>query len=431
MRFRDLAFLVIANLRRMKLRLALTSLGVVIGTSAIVLMVSLGIGLQDTLTMLLGDFGDATEVQVFPGDPTVAVSMNQETVTVMRTMEHAEAVMPSMDVYNISGLSYKRYETSPYMLGTSMEDLAALGFEVKEGRLPRSDKEMLVGANFGSSFQFKSGSSDGMGAPGPRAPEMDLLGKRLNATVYTMPTEDEYAADPNASGSESTRKFTVVGVLESTGGGYDSMAYITLEAAAEINDLRLRDAEFSRVTVKADSVDSVESVEAELAEMGFATMSVQSEQQALKMVFAVIQGVLGALGGIAMLVAAIGIANTMTMSIFERTREIGIMKAVGASNRQIKRVFLGEAAVIGVLGGLGGLMTSLAGAGLANLFARTMIASRAAQTGREVMEVTFFRVPFWLGVFAIVFAAGVGLLSGVLPAIRAGNLDPLSALRHE
>ncbi len=141
---------------------------------------------------------------------------------------------------------------------------------------------------------------------------------------------------------------------------------------------------------------------------------------------------LGALGGIAMLVAALGIANTMTMSIYERTREIGIMKAVGASNRQIKRVFLGEAAIIGVLGGLGGLLFSAAGAALANLFVQALIAADTTTSGMAGTATTsFFQIPVWLAVFAIAFAAGIGLLSGVLPAVRAANLDPLTALRHE
>jgi putative ABC transport system permease protein len=133
-----------------------------------------------------------------------------------------------------------------------------------------------------------------------------------------------------------------------------------------------------------------------------------------------------------MLVASLGIANTMTMSIFERTREIGIMKAVGASNRQIKRVFLGEAAVIGILGGIGGLAISASGAALANLFASGFIASQTAARGGSTPELrTFFDIPVGLGLFAVVFAAGVGLLAGVLPAVRASNLDPLTALRHE
>jgi putative ABC transport system permease protein len=248
----------------------------------------------------------------------------------------------------------------------------------------------------------------------------------------TYPTEEQMKADPNAPSKEEKRKFTVVGILEPSDMQTDQSVYVTLDAALELNDVDRRKAGYESVIVKADSVNTVAEVEQAIKDQGFYTFSAQSMQDQLKSVFLVIQAVLGALGGIAMLVAALGIANTMTMSIYERTREIGIMKAVGASNRQIKRVFLGEAAIIGILGGVGGLLFSAAGAALANLFVQAIIANQMATGGGGPTETTsFFQIPMWLAIFAIAFAAGVGLLAGVLPAVRAANLDPLTALRHE
>jgi putative ABC transport system permease protein len=116
------------------------------------------------------------------------------------------------------------------------------------------------------------------------------------------------------------------------------------------------------------------------------------------------------------------------MSIYERTREIGIMKAVGASGRQIRQVFLGEAALIGLVGGIGGLLLALATSSLANLFIRQMFTSSQDSVlgGGDL-----FYVSAPLAVFAVVFATCIGLVAGILPAIRAANLDPLTALRHE
>lgn len=437
MRFRDLAFLVVSNLRRMKLRLALTSLGVVIGTSAIVLMVSLGIGLQDNLTASLGDLGAATHIQVMPGGMDMGMGsgageggqLDDAALERFSALEHVEAAMPTMYVGNIQGIRYKRYESYPMINGAPMDAFAAFGYELASGRLPRTNTEVLLGAQVPTSFMT---GRDGTGGGTPARIELDLQGKRLDATVMTWPTEQQLAEDPMAAGTERKVRLTVVGILKPTDMQTDQSMFVTLDAAFDIGDVDRRQLVYESVTVKVDSPKNVTSVESALSDMGYFTFSSQSMLEELNTVFLIIQGVLGALGAIAMLVAALGIANTMTMSIYERTREIGIMKAVGASNRQVKRVFLGEAAIIGVLGGIGGLTFSWAIAALANLFVQSLIATNAGSAGAAMPETSaFFQIPVWLAIFAIAFAAGIGLLAGVLPAVRAANLDPLTALRHE
>jgi putative ABC transport system permease protein len=146
-------------------------------------------------------------------------------------------------------------------------------------------------------------------------------------------------------------------------------------------------------------------------------------------VFRIIQLVLGAIGGIALLVASIGIANTMTMATYERTREIGIMKAVGASGKQVRALFLFEAAVIGLLGGVGGLLFAVTAAGLGNLLVASL--GTAGQNPVTGGGGSLFYIPVPLALFAVTFSALVGLVAGTLPAVRAANLDPLAALRHE
>lgn len=435
MRFRDLASLVVSNLRRMKLRLALTSLGVVIGTSAIVLMVSLGIGLQANLTAQLGDLGAATHINVFGGGgmPGAEQTMlNEDVVEEFAAIEHVEAVLPSVPVMADS-ITYKKYVLYSMPYGVDMDSFEKFGYQLESGRLPRNDDEILLGATLPASFSLASDDGGMMMGPSSTVPKLDVLGKRLVLTVSVFPTEDEYKANPNAQPTQVKHKFTVVGILAPSDMMTDQSAYITMDAALDLNNADRRNVTFEQLIVKADSVNSVTDIEKTIMDRGFYAYSAQSTLESLKSVFLIIQGVLGALGGIAMLVAALGIANTMTMSIYERTREIGIMKAVGASNRQIKRVFLGEAAIIGVLGGVGGLLFSGAGAALANLFVQAIIAGQATSTGAASATPTtsFFQIPVWLAVFAIAFAAGIGLLSGVLPAVRAANLDPLTALRHE
>jgi len=431
MRLRDLVFLVGSNLRRMKMRLALTSLGVVIGTSAIVLMISLGIGLQNNITSELGNIGAATNITVMNGGmgPGTAESkpLSDRVIKQIKDIDLVVAVVPTVYLQTMQGVTYKKYTGGLNAQGAPMDELEKLGYELADGRFPRGENELLLGASAATGFSLEGG-----GGQATNLKSEDLLGKKLVATFIEQSKE---SAAPDAVPTEPVefkRKLTVVGVLAEVDMQTDQMAFLPMDTVLDLNGMSTRRPTYEQVTVKVASAADVESVETAIKDMGYETMSASTLQEGLKSTFLIVQGVLGALGAIAMLVASLGIANTMTMSIFERTREIGIMKAVGASNRQIKRVFLGEAAIIGVIGGVGGLALSASGAALANLFVRGFVASQSVASGGAVPETSsFFDIPPQLALFAIAFAAGVGLLAGVLPAVRAANLDPLTALRHE
>jgi putative ABC transport system permease protein len=143
-------------------------------------------------------------------------------------------------------------------------------------------------------------------------------------------------------------------------------------------------------------------------------------------VFLIIDSVLGLLGGISLLVASFGIANTMIMSILERTREIGIMKAIGAEDREIKLIFFFEAAVIGLTGGIIGCLAAWGIDALAN-----RLAYRFILKPQGASFVDFFSLPPWLWLGAILFALGVSILAALYPASRAARIDPVRALRHD
>jgi len=434
MRPRDLFGLILSNLKRMRLRLALTSLGVVIGTSSIVLMVSLGIGLQVNMERELGDIGAATHIDVFggfsPGGQEIQ-PLDARALAEIEAIEGVETVMEQASIHTLGPVKYKRTDVFLSAVGAPMDSLEQMGYQVEFGRLPRNEKEVLLGAQvprtIADSVGFQMDSAE------------DMVGERLDAIFYEPSEPADSANEGEGLGTaeppaEIRRRLTVVGILASQGGmtQADNAAFFTLDAALEFNGVSPHRAEYSNVTVEADSIASVEKVERELTDLGYSAFSARAAQEAMRPIFMTIQGVLGALGAISMFVAALGIANTMLMSIYERTREIGIMKAVGASGRQIKRVFLGEAAAIGLLGGAVGLIFSLAAGAVGNLFVRGLIAAQpTAGASDAAAQVSFFITPLWLAVFAMVFAAGVGLLAGLLPAIRAANLDPLIALRHE
>ena len=184
------------------------------------------------------------------------------------------------------------------------------------------------------------------------------------------------------------------------------------------------------VLVKADEVKSVLDITNAINDLGYQAYTPQSTVESINSFFLVLQVVFGGVGAIALLVAAIGIANTMTMAILERTREIGIMKAVGAKNKDILSIFLGEAAGIGLVGGIGGVVIGWGASKLLNVIAISYFSSQTSSAmGTSLSMVT--STPIWLVAFALVFSIIVGLLSGLVPAIQAASLIPVNALKYE
>ncbi|MCC7352960.1 MAG: ABC transporter permease [Anaerolineae bacterium] len=194
---------------------------------------------------------------------------------------------------------------------------------------------------------------------------------------------------------------------------------------------------YNQVVVKTASSRQVPAVQQKIREMGFDAYSLQDAVQGINSFFRVLQAILGGIGGIALLVAAVGIANTLTMAIYERTKEIGLMKAVGATNRDVMSIFLGEAGSIGFLGGVIGVLFGLGAGVVINLFAASALGNSSPGVGPIIppgpggVSGDILHTPLWLLPFAVVFATGVGLVSGVYPALRATALDPLRALKYE
>ena len=168
----------------------------------------------------------------------------------------------------------------------------------------------------------------------------------------------------------------------------------------------------------------------QIRSLGYQAYSPQDIVQGINSFYVVLQVVFGGVGAIALLVAAIGIANTMTMAILERTREIGLMKAIGATNRDVLSVFLGEASGIGFLGGLGGVLLGWSAGQVINVLALAYMARQATQTGAPPPSVAVY-TPLWLPLFTLLFATLIGLLSGLYPALRAATLIPVNALKYE
>ncbi len=445
----ELIGLVFENLSRRKARVALTAVGVIIGTAAVVILVSLAIGLQKNATQQLGGIGDLTQIQVMPnydygggvgGGPGVAVAVeigpagssssspNQKLITDESLVELAalpgvEAVIPR-DYLSGGGLiSINGLEAWPSVIGVGINDLSVLGLEAQAGTLELRRGTAVVGAMV-PTFFYDPNWRPGQEQPTPP----DLLDKQVTLTLMRW-SED---------GTETRRTVQVLitGIIAESRGESDYALYMTLDDVTAYNEWaigrrinRNRDG-YSMAIVKVSDVNQVLDVADQITALGYQAYTPQSFVQGINSFFLVLQVIFGGVGAISLLVAAIGIANTMAMAILERTREIGLMKAVGATNRDVLSVFLGEAAGIGFIGGLGGVALGWSLSQVINVLAMAYLAGQAVQTGGAPPSVAVY-TPLWLPIFALAFATLIGLLSGLYPALRAATLVPVLALKYE
>jgi ABC-type antimicrobial peptide transport system permease subunit len=205
------------------------------------------------------------------------------------------------------------------------------------------------------------------------------------------------------------------------------MSQVALALARQSGSLNETEAEgYDAAVIRVTAPVELTNVRKRLTDLGFGSFSIVDQIDQIKTVFLIIDSALGLLGGISLLVASFGIANTMIMSILERTREIGIMKAIGAEDREIKLIFFFEAAVIGACGGLIGVLAGWGMTGLANRLAYRFILKPQAAS-----YIDFFSLPPWLSASAIAFALTVSILAALYPAARAARIDPVRALRHD
>ncbi len=456
MAIRDLLRLVLGNLLRRKARVAMTAIGVVIGTAAVIVLISLAAGLQRSATQDLGAIGELTEITVSPGSVAMAFGgasagragdetvLDERTLAEFRELPGVVAATPLQQLQGSGRLRLNRLEGYAQIVGIDPAQTDQLGFKLASGSARVGRWQALAGARVAESFYDpRTGRSVAMpqrggrvvvegpptGRPVEEPPE--LQGQPLQLVLTRMAEGGETA--------ERTARLRVAGVLEESGGQRDYSLYLAVNDVVELNRWLTgtrsdpaRDG-YSQALVKVSSADETLAVEREILSRGLFAFSARSALQSINQVFLIIQGVLGGIGAIALIVAAIGIANTMLMAIYERTREIGLMKAIGATNRDVMSVFLAEAGAIGLLGGIAGVLVGVGLGAAIDLIAGTYLAAQAVQSGASAADVTISLVhtPPWLPIFALVFSALVGVVSGVYPAVRAASLDPIAALKYE
>ncbi len=446
MKFADLFRLVINNLNRRKARVGLTAIGVVIGTAAVVILVSLAIGLQMNATEQLYGIGDLSQIYVMPsyggdvyasgpvmggggggggGDisSTDILLLTNSALDDLRALPSVQSVVPREYLQMGLMLTYKKLMGYSGIYGVGTNDLADLGLQAQQGTTALTRTGVVIG------YQVAQNFSDPNIRPGQEIPPPpDLYDQQIQITLFKYDNE----------GAEIRKNYSVrvTGVLEESGSEADWSIYMPLELVKSMNEwgmgtrINYNKTGYNEVIVKVADVEKTLEVRDQIIAMGFQANTMLDFVQGINNFYKVLQVVLGGVGAIALLVAAIGIANTMAMSILERTREIGLMKAVGATNRDVLTIFLGEAAGIGFIGGIGGVLVGwLAGQAL-NVIAVVYLAQQAAEQGGMPPSVAVY-TPLWLPVFVLLFSIFIGMVSGLYPALRAATMIPVLALKYE
>jgi len=267
-------------------------------------------------------------------------------------------------------------------------------------------------------------------------------------SIFGIPLFSSQSGTTNSqSGDDSQYErhvFRIAGVLKNEGGVNigpfgNANLYVPMEQAKPLRNANLSPAErmgdaltgqsgYRAVELRVADPGRIKPVTAKVEQLGFRAFSVTNQLEEIERIFLIINSSLALLGGIALLVASFGISNTMIMSIRERTREIGIMKAIGGSDGEIMRIFFVEASLIGLLGGAMGVAAGWIVDRIANVLANQWI---TRQTGQAVRHVEFFSIPWYLWGGAILFAVVISLLAAIYPALHAAKVDPIKALRHE
>jgi putative ABC transport system permease protein len=466
----DLTELALRNLRESSLRNSLTTVGISVGVASLVAMLSLGIGLQKLATRHLAKSGlfdtvvvmSRRDLRGFGRDDERNTASAAESRTLDEPARQEIAKLPDvLEAYpDIRFITELRFQDKPHLTmisGIPESSRSNDAFSGLEGSFFSSENapEIILQKSFAAELLNKAtkpGEEDEIPVAELAKP---LLGQELTmryAQRIPAPSSKEEGAPAKAgqpaeglsdaaySVLSREQKLKIVGVSDldpdSMRGAARARVFLPLKLAEDLHVMQpsdLRDSmrgfnkqpSYSTISVRVKNPKQVEAVEQAVKKLGFNTFSILDATRSLRQFFAVLDLFLGIFGSLALAVASIGIVNTLVMAILERRREIGIMKAIGASDGDVKKLFFAEAGAMGVLGGVVGVVLGWLIGHVINLGTNIYLKRQA------LPPESFWSVPWWLVGAAIVFAFVVSLVSGLYPAARAARLDPVQALRYE
>ncbi|MCL2637027.1 MAG: ABC transporter permease [Oscillospiraceae bacterium] len=471
MKFIDIIRTCLRNLTKRKIRTLLTVSGVLIGTSAVIVMLSLRVGMNIQITKMLSEWADLTLIHVYnwgrwdADDDIVPPDLDDSIVKSFMSMDNVMSATPFYTNFQ-SGFQIAVYTADGWVLmytpfiGVYMDELENFGFRLTEGRFKQEGDPpttILMGPFAGDYLQSYIYENEYLWSEWGYDEETDTW------DILSMPIDDYFKeelriipltmgewwqADLSVIGSKTApnleydEELNLVGILEASptdwearNGIFIDISYMAglIKAYNELNpDNRYEEFNgvYNNVRVRVDDMNNVPAVEAEIKAMGFQTSSFNEMRENMMQQIGTIQMLLAAVAAVSLLVATMNITNTMIMAIIERTKEIGIMKVLGCDIGKIRLMFLGEAALIGFLGGAAGVLFSY---GLSfiinNFFGQALMGMFMHSGGDEKISISI--IPPYLVLLGLAGATIIGMLAGLYPAQRSIKISALSAIAHE
>lgn len=410
-------FLSGANLRNRKFRSVLTIGGMAVGVALIVFLVSLGFGLQRLIRSQITNAEALTVLDVSKGESTL-LQLNEDVVGKFQSFEHVSSVSASISLSGQIARDESVTDVAIYGIGPQFTELE--GIKVSSGKPFSSEeaKEVILTTTTLNLIGLEEGPQ-AIGAPVtlkvfiPKkvegSQEEELVQQDLEMTITGIIQDEELSI-----------VYVPLKYLQSLGFPADYT-----EAKVKVSDLDKKLKDYSVARVKVDDQAKLPEVRKKIEEMGYQVDSIADTVGQIDKIFLVFQFIVGGFGAIAMFVAALGALNTLTVSLLERTREIGLMRALGATSSDIYRLFLSEAILIGMTGGVLGIGIGIGSGQLLSSGLRYL----ARRLGGQPVDIFYTPVEFILVMLVVVIL--ISIVTGFYPARRGATINALDALRYE
>lgn len=413
-------------MKKNKLRVFMTVLAATMGCAFLIVLASVGFGLHETINEEMLDNQLITEIEISGRDDgsTITASDQQE----MREMEHVKAVVSRSHVEGVSILSMDDRTGYGDVQVTNLVEEANANLSLSEGKMPTKINEIVVGYHLGQHLLTEAEQNEQSSDEVSAGYTESLIGKTISLELTPISEE---------SNESKTWDFVITGVSKEPSKDWMMDTRVLIDESWKLEfqaftqpDLKPEE-NYINIFVYADDLQHVSGITKKLKDEGYYVYSITEEMETMDLFFTALKAGLLFVGTIAVLISSIGIFNTMTMAVTERTREIGVMKAIGANPKLIQRLFLLESTWIGVVGTIIAVTLSYAISFLANLIIPKIVLGIIDEGGAGDVSITISTIPWQLVLIASFISISVAMVSGWRPARKATKIDVIQALRQE